>query len=118
VVFVEEAGIARQVTLEEAANLLVAGVAWEEAVAGDDTARVGVHDEDRPTQGVEQDAVRSLGADAGDGEQLAAEIVEGCAVHSVEAAAIAPVEIGEKGAKAAGLHPERPRGANEPGQPR
>jgi hypothetical protein len=70
VVFVEEPGVAWQVTLEQGADLLVAGPMPEEAVAGQDPPRVGIHDEDRPPEGVEQDAVGRLGTDARHGEEF------------------------------------------------
>lgn len=106
-VLVEEAGVAGQVPLEQGAGLLVAGGRREQAMAVEDASRVGVHDEDRPPQGVEKDAVGSLGTDAGDGEQPGAKLRQGRSVHPAEASPVAPPEVGEKSAKPPRFDPER-----------
>lgn len=116
VVLVEEPRIARQVPLEKGADLLVAGPWRDKPMAGEDPPRVGVHDEDRAPQGVEQDAVGGLGADAGDVEQLAPERIHRDACHQPEASPVAVPEVGEKGGEPPRLDPEGPRWANEPGQ--
>jgi len=53
-VLVEEARIAGEMALEKGPKWFVADLRWDQAVAGQDAARIGVYNKDRAASGVEK----------------------------------------------------------------
>ncbi len=115
---VEERRVAGQVRLDMAPERFVADLGRHDSVAGEHAARVGVGDEDGPPQGIEQDGVGRLWSDASHREKLRSESLERRSAQPLDAAA-GPLqeEVCER-VKAARLEAPRPRGADEPSQPR
>jgi len=99
---------------EERPDVFIAGVGGNKPVAREDAAGVGVDDEDFALEGVEEDGVGGLGADAVDLEELPA---EGGGAGSAERPNNAVGEPGmepvEEAAEAAGLDVEVSHGPDE-----
>src|SRR5215510_5867333 len=68
--FVEDLVITRESGFECCAELFITGLRMRKAVAFEDTAGVGVDDEDRMLAGVEEDRVRGFGADPANSKKL------------------------------------------------
>ena len=65
----------RQCSLKHIPDLFVAGLFGKNAMAGDDSARISVHYENRMIAGVQQDRVGSFRADAMQTEKFFPQIV-------------------------------------------
>lgn len=115
-VLVEEGRISREVALKEGPQRLGSDRGPDQPVAGEHPPRVGVHDEDRMPRAVEKNRIRGLSPDAGDRQELDAEIVQGCRSHPGEATAETLPDKREEGFEPTGLHPVGPRGADQPCQ--
>jgi len=86
--FVEELVVGGERGFEEIADLVVGELGMRAAVALEDTASVGVDDEDRMFAGVKENRVGGFRADAAEGEELLAEDGSWCGEQFVERAAI------------------------------
>ncbi len=115
-VLVEKGGIARQAALEEGAERFIADAGRNQAVAGQDPARVGVDDEDRTARRVEEDGVRRLRADPRHGQEVRAQFGKGGALQTLEPPAEALPEKLEEGPEASRLDSVGSRRADQAGQ--
>jgi hypothetical protein len=91
-------GPTRKMPLQEGANRFVSPP-WMKAVPPENPMRVGIHDEDRPAERVEEDAVCRLGADPPDREEFFPENCGRYPGHPVETPAVAGLQVIEKDAE-------------------
>ena len=115
-VLVEERRVTRQVGHEESLKLLVARLGGDKPMAGEDSARVRVHDKDRVVARIEQDGVRRLGADTGDPQQLGTDRREWPGEHSPEASTVVAPEVLDERLEPPRLDPKVARGTERPRQ--
>ena len=113
---VEEPRVRRQMGLEELARGFVAEVGGEEAVPGENPARVRVRDEHRPPSRIQQNRVDGFRSEPRHAEQLAPERGERRAPQSVESAGDVGPEPARDGLQPSRLHPMRPGRPDQPGQ--
>lgn len=79
--FVEEFGIGGQGFFEDGAESFIGFFSGGEAMALENAAGVGIHNEDRVIAGVKQNGVGSFGADAVNAEELFAQGCGGSTEH-------------------------------------
>jgi len=89
----------------------------DDPVAGEDSPRVGVDNEDRTASRVEKDGVGGLRADPGQGQELLAEPARRPAEHPPEPAIVAHGQVVHEGAQPSSLGAERARWTEQRGQP-
>ena len=115
---VEEPGISRQMSFQEAAEILVACLRRNEAMASEHAPAIGVGHEDRPAGAVEEDGIRRLGADPWQSEQLPPEPGQRCPLEGRHAPAVAGQQPGREVAQPARLQAVGPGGADQSLKPR
>jgi hypothetical protein len=100
---VEEPGIARELGLEEGADLLVRaaraalGAGTEEPMTAEKTAGVGVNNKDGMVAGIEEDGVGGFRPDAAEREELFTQNVRGRCEKGIERAFILFKKEGDEG---------------------
>jgi len=120
--FIEELGIAWELGFKERANLFVGAArisldsGWEEIVAFEDAARVGVDNEDEVPASVEEDGVGGFRADAADGEELIAQSCGSGGEETAERTAVIFIKKSDEGLEGFGLLAEIARGAEVLGE--
>src|SRR5207247_4194436 len=87
-------------------------------MAREHAARVAVGDEDRPVEGIEQDGIGRLGADAAHREKLSSQGFQRRLAQPLQASAGPLQEKDGERAEPPRLEAPCARGANEPSQPR
>jgi hypothetical protein len=120
--FVEELGIAWELGLKERANLFVGAArissdfGWEQIVAFEDAARVGIDNEDEVPASIEEDGVGGFRADAVDGEELITQSCGRGGEETVERAAVIFIKKSDEGLEGFALLAEIARGAEVLGE--
>ena len=115
---VEERRIPGQLPLDDAPELLVADVRRHDPMPREHAPRVGVGDEDRPVQSIEQDGVGGLGADAGHLQELGSQGLERRPSQPVEPPPASRQEKDRERAETPRLETPGSRWTYEPPEPR